>query len=132
MLLVDFVESFQSIQKFYHAHLVQSEKLQDVHMQTIRNRRKEDLLSSDQTSSGVMNMFYSISPSIVLPCSILPLTGYSVKPPYLPRLNHHAGADLWMHLMHKNNAGHSQEFKKTWPQSEGELQHYKKTRDHAE
>lgn len=34
MMLVDclHVESFQSIQKFYHAHMVQLEKMQDAHM----------------------------------------------------------------------------------------------------
>ncbi|XP_060744586.1 vacuolar protein sorting-associated protein 37B-like [Tachysurus vachellii] len=126
MLLVDFVDSFQSIQKFYHVQLVQLEKLQDVHIQTMRNRRKEDLFSSDKTTSGVMNMLYSTSPSIILPCSIFPLIGYSVKPPFLPHLSHYAHADLCMPLMHKNNAGNSQEFKKTWPQSEGQLQYYKK------
>lgn len=109
MLLVDFVDSFQSIQKFYHVHLVQLEKLQDVYIQTMRNRRKEDLFSSDQTTPGVMNMFYSTSPSIILPCSIFPLIGYSVKPPFLPRLSHYAHADMCMPLMHKNNAGNSQE-----------------------
>ncbi|XP_047676860.1 vacuolar protein sorting-associated protein 37B-like [Tachysurus fulvidraco] len=125
MLLVDFVDSFQSIQKFYHVHLVQLEKLQDVYIQTMRNRRKE-VFSSDQTTPGVMNMFYSTSPSIILPCSIFPLIGYPVKPPFLPRLSHYAHADLCLPLMHKNNAGNSQEFKKTWPQSEGQLQYFKK------
>lgn len=114
MLLVDFVESFQSIQKIYHAHLVQFEKLKDVHMQTKRNWRKDEL-ASDQTSSSVMNMFYNIYPSIILPNSIRPLTGHCIKPPHLPRLNHYAGADLWMPLTHKNHKD----------------QHYKKTRDHA-
>lgn len=117
LLLVDFIESFHSSQKFYYRHLVQVEKIQELRTQARAEWRMEmHPTASDLASPNAVTV---LSPVVMLPTTLLPLIGCSVK--NLPPLNQHSAAHLWTPFMPINSTG--PELKMIWPQRPDLLLH---------
>ncbi|XP_049323389.1 vacuolar protein sorting-associated protein 37B-like [Astyanax mexicanus] len=136
LLLVDFLTLFRSSRRFYYKLQIQVEKIQDLaenlqrkEQQTARAASTLRLLSNDLLFPNAVNVFYSLSPLLMLPTTFLPLMRPEVKPSYLPPLNHHSDEGLWMPLIPVTNPSQTQELQRCWPPEPDPLKQQRETKD---